>query len=61
MCVMQRELASAHWHELGAALIKSDGDGLAARQQIVFLVALGVMELPEFVLARYDLHASSFD
>ena len=62
MCVMQRELAGVHRHELGPALIESDRDGLAARQQIVFLiVALGVMELAKLVRARYDLHASGLD
>ena len=59
--VVQRELARLHRHERRARAVDVGRQRLAARQQVLGVLHVGVRQLAELVRARHDLHAARFD
>src|SRR4051794_7610599 len=61
MSVMQRHLPRSDRHEHAVAPVDFLAHGLAARQKVVRRIGLAVIQLPEMVAARHDLHAAGLD
>ena len=59
--VVQRELPRLHRHECGPRAIDVDGQRLAARQQVLGILHLGMAQLAELVRARHHFHAAGLD